>query len=282
MSIDVLPLESAITAYTKEGGRQARKAKVLITVKASPVPSASYGDTVCVAGIDVSTDQYRWVRLYPVPHRHIAENSKFKKYDIVEVPLSPRTSDFRAESYSPDLSSLRTIEHLDGWRRRHQYVAPFVDEWSMCEILRATRDRKLAPSLAVVRPQEVWAIDLRDHPGWDDATVRKMQAHADQGDLFTGDSQAKSILEAPALQGWYKYKCFTPSCKGHRQGILDWEFTALQRSLKGRDIENMKFGIREKFLDTMTSPDRGPLFFVGNQLAHPLTFSVLGVYRSQA
>lgn len=43
--------------------------KVLITVKSYPSPSRRYGETVCVAGVDL--DSGRWVRLYPIPFRDL-------------------------------------------------------------------------------------------------------------------------------------------------------------------------------------------------------------------
>ena len=38
---------------------------VLVTVKAYPNLSRKYGETVCVAGIDLDSKQ--WIRLYPIP-----------------------------------------------------------------------------------------------------------------------------------------------------------------------------------------------------------------------
>jgi len=55
--------------------------KVLITVKAYPNPSTRYGETVCVAGIDI--DKKEWVRLYPVPSYRDWQ----KKYKTKELLL---------------------------------------------------------------------------------------------------------------------------------------------------------------------------------------------------
>ena len=41
--------------YDKEPGTGTTEAKVLITVKAAPQPSANHGDTVCVAGLRTTT-----------------------------------------------------------------------------------------------------------------------------------------------------------------------------------------------------------------------------------
>jgi len=46
---------------------QFQKKKILVAVKAYPNPSSKYVETVCCAGIDLSTNQ--WIRLYPIPFR---------------------------------------------------------------------------------------------------------------------------------------------------------------------------------------------------------------------
>ncbi|MDQ2710039.1 MAG: hypothetical protein M3Z25_21535 [Actinomycetota bacterium] len=40
--------------------------RVLVTVKAYPQPSRSYGETVCVAGVRIDTPTPSWTRLHPV------------------------------------------------------------------------------------------------------------------------------------------------------------------------------------------------------------------------
>lgn len=64
------------------------QARVLVTVKAYPNPSQSYGKTVCVAGVRVDTPSPEWVRLYPVAFRDMAYEDRFKKYQLVDLRLS--------------------------------------------------------------------------------------------------------------------------------------------------------------------------------------------------
>ena len=59
--------------------------RVLVLVKASPQPSRQYGDTVCVAGVEIDTGTPRWIRLYPVPFRCLDGSNQFRKYDIISV-----------------------------------------------------------------------------------------------------------------------------------------------------------------------------------------------------
>ncbi|MFQ1003071.1 hypothetical protein, partial [Modestobacter sp. SSW1-42] len=73
--------------------------KVLVTVKAAPQPSATYGDTVCVAGVELrGDDPVRLVRLYPVPFRYLEGDQQFGKYQVIDVAARPSTRDPRPES----------------------------------------------------------------------------------------------------------------------------------------------------------------------------------------
>ena len=66
-----------------------RKIEVLITVKAAPTPSATYGETVCVAGISADLSAPGWIRLYPINFRYLQQERKFRKYDVVSVQATP-------------------------------------------------------------------------------------------------------------------------------------------------------------------------------------------------
>lgn len=85
---------------------QERK-RVLITVKAYPLPSRSYDELVCTAGI---TEEGEWIRIYPVPFRFLRNDNQYKKYQWVELDLKERKSDFRPESYSPVNTNLKDLE----------------------------------------------------------------------------------------------------------------------------------------------------------------------------
>ena len=67
----------------KPAGDRAARLRILITVKAAPNPSETYGETVCVAGLRVNLGSPGWVRLYPINFRELDSDQKFAKYDIV-------------------------------------------------------------------------------------------------------------------------------------------------------------------------------------------------------
>ncbi len=77
--------------------------KVLITVTTYPLPSRSYDELVCTAGI---LENGQWIRIYPVPLSFLIDlkgsgQVNKVKYTWIELGLNKRTDDFRPESYSP-------------------------------------------------------------------------------------------------------------------------------------------------------------------------------------
>ena len=65
-------------------------ARVLITVKAYPLPSKKYGDLVCTAGVLASGE---WVRVYPIPFRMLPNERQFTKFQWIELDLERREND---------------------------------------------------------------------------------------------------------------------------------------------------------------------------------------------
>lgn len=257
---------------SKQEHDQPVRMRVLITVKAAPNPSATYGETVCVAALRLDLDSPGWVRLYPINFRDLAYGDKFTKYDIVSITARPTRGDQRVESWRPDVSTMKREEFLPPWRRRRPHLDPYIVD-SMCGVLQAVRDDPPARSLALVRPKEICDVEIIPHPGWTADEQAKIDGYVNQLDMFGGD---RTPLEAPKFKGRYQYRCHAPKCNGHKQGILDWEFVALQRKLHGSPDE-IAAALKEKFLGLCGS-DRDVAFYVGNQAKRQHVFSVLGVY----
>jgi hypothetical protein len=250
--------------------------RVLITVKAAPTPSAKYGETVCVAGLRLDLGKEGWVRLYPINFRALDGDDQFHKYEVVQLSAKPARDDRRKESWRPDLTSVRREHQLPPGRRRKNYIEPHIRH-SMCTLLNDVRKDPPSRSLAVIRPREVLGLDIGKHPGWSEDQLQKMQRAADSPDLF--GSEAK-MLAAPRFSAWYRYLCEASGCRGHRQGVLDWELVALQHRLRGHGDDELQQVIRTKFLDEKVKRDREIGFYVGNQAKREHTFSVLGVHTA--
>lgn len=255
------------------------RAQVLITVKASPQPSSSYGDTVCVAGLRLDPE-LSWIRLYPVPFRHLDSEQKFRKYEIVELDVTRRSKDGRPESYNPDLESIERVGFLKEWKDRVPYLAPLATD-TACGMRRGTEKNPSGKSLGLVRAAEVFGLDFAVHPGWTDAERRKMERFMIEPDLFGGVDRRSPMLVAPRFKVWFRYRCDDATCAGnHRQQILDWELTMLQSRLRHAPDEEVRRAVEAKFLELMCGPDRAPHFYLGNfeRGMKRQIFSILGVY----
>ena len=108
--------------------------------------STTYKDIVCTAGVRLDGENPQWVRLYPIPFRYLDSEQQFKKYDVIELEVRRRHKDSRLESYSPDWSSVRKVDHFDPWARR---VDAFRDLplTNTCELSAAANRDHAAPSL---------------------------------------------------------------------------------------------------------------------------------------
>lgn len=264
----------------READRAGRRINVLVTVKATPQLSRTYGDTVCVAGI--ALNPLRLVRLYPVPFRYLDGSQQFKKYDLISVRVRNAGSDGRPESLKLDAGSVEIYDHLDKWSTRAPYVEPLVGG-SLCQLQRLARSDLNAPSLAIVPPAQVSRLEISKHAGWTPEQRHRFEVYAQQGDLLR--EAEPHILEAPRLEARLVFRCNEAACAGaHRVKIIDWELTALQRRYSRASDAEVERVVREKFLTQMFASRRAPAIFLGNQEAvtRRQQYMALGVYYPKA
>jgi len=76
----------------------------------------------------------------------------------------------------------------------------------------------------------------------------------------------------------YHYECYEPGCKGHHQGIVDWEIHQAYRKWRLEYPTDFIERVRSKWFDELCAATRDTRFFVGNMHQHPGSFLVLGVY----
>lgn len=115
--------ESDEVTHARTLDRQGRTIEVIITVKTAPQPSEKYEDTVCVAGI--ALNPIRWVRLYPIPFRHLSGDRQFNKYAHISVTVRRSENDPRIESLKVNPQSIEIIRNLSsskGWVERANFV----------------------------------------------------------------------------------------------------------------------------------------------------------------
>jgi hypothetical protein len=248
--------------------------EMLVTVKAYPNPSRKYGETVCVAGIRTDVEPHCWVRLWPVQFRDMAFHQRFKKYQFIRLQVEP-SSDPRPESLSPIVDSVELGEELStgkrrDWARRRALVEPMMCA-SMCELQQ--RQGEDGTSLGLFRPADVSSFEFEPlATQWDSSK----QGLVDQPSFFM---PSKTGLEKIPYRFRYTYHCKSPTCRGHRQTIVDWELGQAFRDFRDRYGESDAIGhLRHNWLKRMCDGSRDTAFYAGNQYQAPLAFVVLGTF----
>jgi hypothetical protein len=256
------------------------RARVLITVKTYPNPSAKYEETVCVAGVRIDRDEPEWIRLYPIRFRNVEELIQFEKYEIIEVDVIPHgTTDPRIESCRPDQQTLERVRKVDtknDWAERRELVGELRGATTTCDLIAAATKGRMnepAPSLGLIKPT-VTGVRVTAGAPWTHDQLRKVEA-ASQPDLF---GEGLHPLEAMPFHVHYEYRCAATGCRGHVQKVLDWELGQAGRAWSRTYGDDTVEYVRRKWEDQMTAPDRDLYFFIGNQHQHRGSFSVLGTW----
>lgn len=121
------------------------KKRIYILVKTYPVVSDKYSELVCTAGI---LEDGSWIRLYPVPFRFLEDEKRFPKFSWIEVEVQKRSEDFRPESYSPNLDTLRVEEKMPvNWRERKRSILKSPVYSDLSQLIRQAKSSKRRRSL---------------------------------------------------------------------------------------------------------------------------------------
>lgn len=203
--------------------------RFLMLVKTYPIPSNTYEETVCCAGIDAETRE--WIRMYPVNFRSLDEYSRFKKWQFVEATWVASTKDRRPESRRVHQDSIRAGEFLragSGWPARRGWLDPMVD--GSLESLKIEQVR-VGKSLGAIRPKRIKRFIIRNAENWDKAATDGLE----QLSLRWTDSVApRGNLERLPFDFLYEFECDDDSCPGHTMEIFDWELGEAYRNFRRR------------------------------------------------
>ena len=215
---------------------QQHELSVMVLVKAAPVLTSELQESMCVAAMRLGSEP-GWIRLHPVPFRDLEDDSKFRKYQEVDVRVIRPRRDRRPESWTPIEGSIkpgRILGTEHGWSARRERVVG-LGERTMCDLIAHNRSGSGpgTPSLAVVRA--VGAPELLVTPR-DREQLDRWQRRAEAIDarlsLFDDDTTSRPEFEIIPWRFRYRYRCLEPDCKGHEQTIVDWEAAALWRNVR--------------------------------------------------
>lgn len=204
------------------------KTKVLITVTTYPLPSRSYDELVCTAGVLENGD---WIRIYPVPLKFLLgfkDNGKLTsfKYHWLEMDLQKRSDDFRPESHSPlnnnfeNINILRRIDTKNNWAERKIYCLKNV--YTNKKKLLSDSEAPKNISLVTFRPTKITSFEIEsDDREWKNEwkELRKL------GDLFDQDKSPE--IQIRKLPYKFFYNFIDDEGVASRLMIEDWEIGAL-------------------------------------------------------
>ena len=244
------------------------KKKALIVVRTYPTPAKKGIEVSCTAAI---TDDGKWLRLFPVPYRFLAEDQRFRKYQWVEVGAE-KANDGRPESHriAPDsikiLSEPLSTDHE--WRARKNVVFPLKSP-SLCAIKRE-RDEKGSPTLGVFKPKEIKRLIIQ--PTSTEWSAGEL-AILSQQKLFGGSP--KDELEKVPFDFKYEFLCADSGCHGHTLLCTDWEMGQSWRTWSKKYGTEWESKFRQRYESEMIQKDTH--FYVGTVHQYPKAWIIVGL-----
>lgn len=259
-------------------------ARVLITVKTYPLPSRSYTELVCTAGL---LNGEKWIRMYPIPFRFLQdEQKKYPKYSWIELNLARKTDDFRPESYSPKLGvdePIKVFEQIgtaNKWAARKSYALKEVFT-SMNELIALAKDPDQRKSLATLKPSRIVDFVIEeDEREW----KQEWQDQLKQFNMFELPTHSGHKRLVKKLPYKFSYRFFSEGDKEPRKMMIeDWEIGALFWKCVYRtdgDEQAALEMVRQKYFEEFAKKDL--YLFVGTTKQFhnvaPNPFVIIGVF----
>lgn len=212
--------------------------KILLAVTTYPLPSRSYDELVCTAGL---LEDGSWIRLYPVPLSFLTQLKhegvvKTTKYTWIELNVKPRTDDFRPESYSPadyQFKDLVIGEHLgteQNWERRKEICLKKVYT-NLTQLIEDSKDPGNV-SLATFQPSKITAFEVeKDESDWKEVWTQLKK----QQTLFADQESTGIQIKKVPYKFYYRFE--DEKGRSARLMIEDWEIGQLYWNCL-RDAQN--------------------------------------------
>jgi hypothetical protein len=244
--------------------------KVLITVRTYPTPSRAVVEASCTAGICDG----KWIRLFPVPHRLLDNDKRFRKYQYIEVDTIKAPSDPRPESHKINVDSIKIltepITRKNNWQVRKSLILPLSSQ-SLCSLY-SIHEFKGEPTLGIFKPREIIRLTIKkSRTTW----TESQQASLHQSPLF--GSLPKIPLEKLPYDFFYEFQCDDPNCPSHRLTCTDWEMGELYLKCKAKYGNNWEKKFRETYEDAMINK-KDTYFYVGTVHGHPKQWIIIGLF----
>jgi hypothetical protein len=255
-------------------------AKVLITVKTYPLPSRSYTELVCTAGL---LNGKKWIRMYPIPFRFLQDQKQYPKYSWVEVDLVRNTKDFRPETYRLKNEKIVLSEKIgtsNAWAARKSYVLKETFT-SMNDLIKLAKGPE-KKSLATMKPKEIVKFEIEeDEREWRKDWLEQMK----QMDMFESENQTgqRKIIRKLPYKFYYHFLTEGDE-KPRRLMIEDWEIGALFwhcLSQTDSDEDAAKQMVKQKYFNQFVQ-EKDLYLFLGSTLSNHNKsrnpFMIIGVF----
>ena len=247
------------------------KKRVYIVVKTYPTISKEYSELVCTAGI---LEDGSWIRLYPIPFRKLDFDQKYPKFTWSEMSVARNTSDFRPETYRPDLSTIKVEpqpknKKID-WDERREIVFKNKKIYTNLEEL-INKAKSDGTSLAVFKPTRILDFIAKEvDRDWDSDKLSILKGLSRQIELFqTPEEITEEFKIVPKVPYKFSYKFEDNVGKQSTLMIEDWETGMLyMKCLKAANgDESVAIAkVREKYFDYFLTRDL--YFFMGTTKQH--------------
>ena len=257
--------------------------RVFILAKTYPTISKQYAELVCTAGI---LEDGTWIRLYPVPFRLLDDDKKYPKYSWINVNVTRNLSDFRIESYRPEIESIVVepeipkIRGIVDWEtRRHIIFHKQKIYKNLQELISEAKDTK--KSLAVFKPSEIKALRVEKREnGWSEENLKSLKAQARQLNFFkTKEELEEELKPAQKISYAFKYVFVDNAEQEASLMIEDWELGSLY--LKYNNEEEAKQAVIDKYFNNFAKT-KDVYFFLGTTKkwhnVSPNPFVIIGVF----
>lgn len=264
--------------------------KVLITVLTYPLPSRSYDELVCTAGI---LEDGSWIRIYPVRFKFLTQSKamgEFEqyKYSLIELDLKKRTDDFRPESHSPvnyDFSDLKVIQKLgtaDNWAARKEYCLKNVYRNKAKLIQDSQKPKNI--SLATFKPSKILKFEVEeDDREWKAAWKEQFK----QLSLNFGENEStaeRSIIRKLPYKFYYRF--IDDEGAESRLMIEDWEIGQLYWNCLNKANGDEKAAlekVRQKYWTDFIEGEKDIYLFLGtlkenHRKRYSNPFVIIGVF----
>lgn len=260
------------------------KERIFIAVKTYPTISEKYAELVCTAGV---REDGSWIRLYPMPFRLLKDDQKYPKYTWIQANVERNFSDFRPESFRPDINSIivEPSPKID-WNYRRKILFNNKDIYTNRNTLvQKAQDRTAPISLALFKPTKILDFIIEsDNRDWDKAKLASLHAQSQQLNLFKTieeiESEFRVVQKVPYK---FSYKFEDDEGKTLKLMIEDWEIGMLYfnclRAANG-DEQIALANVRKKYLNSFSTRD---LYFIlgttlKNHYVSKNPFIIIGVF----